>query len=321
MTTILRACALALFLLPSSNSWSQDAWPTKPVKIIVAFGPGGTADTLGRLLASELSTALKQRFFVENRPGNAGSVGSAQVVRSDPDGYTLLIGGAGPLLTGPAVNPNIGYVTMRDFTHIAMIAGDSFMLGASNALGAKNFADLVSIAREKALTCGTPGSGSQGHLVLEMINRAARIKLQPVPYRSAAENMVDLLGSHVDLAIQPAISMSEDVQAGKAVGMALTSLNRNLAYPDVPTFKELGYPDIHGVAWFWLAGPKGLPDAIALKLNVEVRRVLKLPRVREKFSALGLSTMDLGPVELKKFLAAEVSAWGSLAREIGLRVE
>src|SRR6267142_3392219 len=141
---------------------AQD-WPTKPVKIVVAFGPGGTADVLARIVAAELSSAFKQQFVVENKPGNSGAIGSAQVVRADPDGYTLLIGGAGPHLTGPAINPNIGYETMRDFTHIGMIAGDSFMLAASPSLGVKSFADLVAIARAKPVSCGSPGAGSQGH--------------------------------------------------------------------------------------------------------------------------------------------------------------
>jgi tripartite-type tricarboxylate transporter receptor subunit TctC len=321
MARVLHAGVLALAVLASSNCWSQNAWPVKPVKIVVAFGPGGTADVLGRIIAAELSVAFNQQFYVENRPGNAGSVGSAQVTRADPDGYTLLIGGAGPHLTGPAVNPNIGYVTMRDFTHIAMIAGDSFMLGASNELGAKSFADLVKMARERPVTCGTPGAGSQGHLVVELVNRAAGIKLEPVFYRDAAENMTDLLGGHVDLAMQVAISVGEDVRAGKAVGLAVTSLQRHPVYPEIPTFAELGYPDIHAVAWFWLTGPKGIPDDIVQKLNLEMRRILKLPKVKAQFDALGLSTLDLDPAALNKFLANEVAMWGSLANEIGLRVQ
>ena len=192
MTKAIGPAPLLALVLASPVCHAQEAWPAKPVKIIVAFGPGGTADVLGRIMATELSNAFHQQFFVENKPGNSGSVGSAQVARAEPDGYTLLIGGAGPHLTGPAINPNIGYVTMRDFTHIAMIAGDSFMLAGSRELGAKTFADLVKIARDTPVSCGTPGSGSQGHLIMELINHAAGLKLQPVPYRGAAENMTDL---------------------------------------------------------------------------------------------------------------------------------
>jgi tripartite-type tricarboxylate transporter receptor subunit TctC len=325
MKTLTNAIRIALFLTAAMLGWhspslAQD-WPTKPVKIVVAFGPGGTADVLARLLAAELSSALGQQFYVENRPGNAGALGSAQVVRAEPDGYTLLIGGAGPHLTGPAINPNIGYATMRDFTHIAMIAGDSFMLAASTSLGVKSFADLVKIAREQPVNCGSPGAGSQGHLVQLLINRAAGIKLQPVPYRSAAEAMTDLIGNHVALALQPAISVGEQVRAGKAVGLAVTSLERNPVFKDIPTFKELGYPDVRGVAWFWLTGPKNIPAPIVAKLNAEVRKIVSSPKIQEQFAKSALSTMDVDVAGLNKFLADEVALWGALAKDVGLKVQ
>jgi tripartite-type tricarboxylate transporter receptor subunit TctC len=311
--------AVAVLVWPAVCA-AQD-WPAKPVKITVAFGPGGTADVLARLLAAELSSALGQQFYVENRPGNAGAIGSAQVVRAEPDGYTLLIGGAGPHLTGPAINPNIGYETMRDFTHIAMIAGDSFMLAASTSLGVKSFADLVKLARDKPVNCGSPGAGSQGHLVQLLINRAVGIKLQPVPYRSAAEAMTDLVGNHIALALQPAISVGEQVRAGKAVGLAVTSLERNPVYPDFPTFKELGYADVRGVAWFWLTGPKGIPSPIVEKLNAAVRRIIASPKIKAQFARNALSTLDLDVAGLNKFLGEEVALWGALAKEVGLKVQ
>ena len=299
---------------------AQD-WPTKPIKIVVAFGPGGTADVLGRIIANELSIAFKQQFVVENKPGNSGAIGSAQVARAEPDGYTLLIGGAGPHLTGPAINPHVGYETMRDFTHIGMIAGDSFMLGASPTLGAKSFADLVAVARDRLVSCGTPGAGSQGHLVLELINQAAGIKLQPVPYRGAAENMTDLLGDHVSLALQPAISVGEHVRAGKVIGLAVTSTDRNPVFGEIPTFAELGYPSVRAVAWFWLTGPKNIPPEIVNRLNVELRRIIKSPHVREQFAKSALSTMDLDVAGVNKFLADEVALWGKLAKDVGLKVQ
>jgi tripartite-type tricarboxylate transporter receptor subunit TctC len=308
-----------------ASTWSHPAtaqeWPSKPVKIVVAFGPGGTADVLGRIVANELSVAFKQQFIVENKPGNSGAIGSAAVMRAEPDGYTLLIGGAGPHLTGPAINPNIGYDTMRDFTHIAMIAGDSFMLAASPGLGVKTFADLVALAHTTPVSCGNPGAGSMGHLVQVLINRVVDIKLQPVPYRGAAENMTDLLGDHVSLALQPAISVAEHVRAGKAIGLAVTSLERNPMFGDIPTFADLGYPAVHGVAWFWLAGPKNMPPEIVSRLNREMRRIIASPRVREQFAKTALSTMDVDVVGLNTFLADEVAIWGKLAKEMGLRVQ
>jgi tripartite-type tricarboxylate transporter receptor subunit TctC len=322
LTRAIRAAAiLSVAILASLSTCLAEDWPTKPVKIVVAFGAGGTADVLGRLLAAELSKAFGQQFYVENHAGNAGAIGSAQVVRAEPDGYTLLIGGAGPHLTGPAINPNVGYVTMRDFTHIAMIAGDSFMLAASNSLGVKTFADLVKIARDKPVSCGSPGAGSQGHLIQLLINRAVGIHLQPVPYRGAAENMTDLVGNHVSLALQPAISVAEQVKAGNAVGLAVTAVERKPALGDVPTFIELGYPAVRGVAWFWLTGPKGIPADIVTKLNLAVRKIVQSPTIKEQFDRNALSTMDADVDGLNKFLAEEVALWGSLAKDVGLKVQ
>lgn len=316
-------CAALIFatLTVSVTTVAAQDWPAKPVKIVVAFGAGGTADVLGRQLAAELSKAFGQQFYVENHPGNAGAIGSAQVARAEADGYTLLIGGAGPHLTGPAINPNVGYVTMRDFTHIAMIAGDSFMLAASPSLGVKNFADLVKTARDKPVSCGSPGAGSQGHLIQLLINRAVGIHLQPVPYRGAAENMTDLIGNHVSLALQPAISVAEQVKAGNAVGLAVTALERKPALGDVPTFIELGYPEVRGGAWFWLTGPKGIPAAIVTKLNLAVRKIVKSPAIKQQFERNALSTMDVDVDGLNKFLGQEVALWGDLAREVGLKVQ
>jgi tripartite-type tricarboxylate transporter receptor subunit TctC len=322
LTRAVRAAAIAgtAFLVSLSTSFAQE-WPAKPVKIVVAFGAGGTADVLGRLLASELSKAFGQQFYIENRPGNAGAIGSAQVVRAEPDGYTLLIGGAGPQLTGPAINPNVSYVTMRDFTHIAMIAGDSFMLAASNSLGVKNFGDLVKIARDKPVSCGSPGAGSQGQLIQLLINREVGIHLQAVPYKGAAENMTDLVGNHVSLALQPAISVAEQVKAGNAVGLAVTALERKPALGDVPTFIELGYPKVRGVAWFWLTGPKGIPSGIVNKLNLAVRKIVKSAAIKAQFDRNALSTMDVDVEGLNKFLAEEVAMWGGLAKDVGLKVQ
>jgi tripartite-type tricarboxylate transporter receptor subunit TctC len=169
--------------------------------------------------------------------------------------------------------------------------------------------------------CGPPGAGSMGHLVQLMIDQAAGIKLQPVPYRGAAENMTDLLGNHVDLALQPAISVGAHVKAGKAIGLAVTPSERNPIFADIPSFAELGYPQVHGVAWFWLAGPKNMPPEIVMRLNAEMRRIIKSPSVQKQFAKTALSTMDVDAAGLNGFLADEVAVWGKLAKDAGLRVQ
>ena len=315
-TMIVLSAAMAI---PTQSVHAQ-AWPASPVRIVVTFGAGGTADTLGRIIAAELSKEFNQQFIIENKPGSSGSVGSSFVAGAAPDGYTLMIAGAGPQLIQPVVNSKVTYDTMRDFAHIAMIAGDSFMLAASPALGVKNFAEFQKVAREKIITCGSPGAGSQGHLLQEIINKVAGIKLQPVPFRGAAGAMTALLGGHIQSALQPAISVAEHVKAGKVVALAVTSPERLDAYKDVPTLKELGY-DVRGTAWFWLAAPSKVPAEIVDKLNAAMRRIISSEKIRAQFARSALSTVSLGPAETKAFIAEEVKVWGATARAVGLKVQ
>src|SRR3954465_1557821 len=159
--------AIAAAVVPAQ----AQEWPSKPVKIVVPFAAGGSSDQLARLLAPELSAAFKQQFFIENRLGSSGAIGSAQVARSEPDGYTFVNAGSGPHLTGPAINPNIGYDPLKDFTHVAMEAADSFVLVAGTALGANSIADLIRVGRGKPLTSASPGPGSLGHLLIERLKQ------------------------------------------------------------------------------------------------------------------------------------------------------
>jgi tripartite-type tricarboxylate transporter receptor subunit TctC len=316
----LGAALIALTSVWPSVSPSQD-WPSKPVKIVVAFAPGGTADLFARVLAAEMSSTFKQQFYVENVAGSAGAIGSGQVARAQPDGYTLLIGGAGPLLTSPAINPNVGYDTLRDFSHIAMIAGDGYVLIANPASDLKSFADVRRLGSRNTLTAGSPGAGSLGHLIIEQIKRKAGIQLQHVPFRSAGESMTAVLGGHVMLAIQTFSSAGEQVRAGKVVGLAVTSSERIAAFKDAPTFTEVGLGDIGGVAWFWLTAPAHLPADVVGKLNAEVRRIVRLPATRQRFEDDALVTMDIDSAALTGILMREVATWGALAKDVGLRVQ
>jgi tripartite-type tricarboxylate transporter receptor subunit TctC len=294
-------------------------WPTRPVKIVVAFSPGGSADQLGRLFAAELSNAFGQQFFVENKPGNSGSIGSALVARAEPDGNTLLVAGSGPHLTGPAINPNIGYDPLKDFTHVAMIAADSFVLAANPALGAGSVADLVKLARGKPLTSSSPGAGSLGHLILEQFKRRAGVDIQHVPAPNSG--MLDVLGNHISMSFTTLLTAGEHIRSGGMVALGVTSSERNPVYPLILTFAEQGYPDVRGETWFWLAGPKNLPPGIVAKLNAEVRRIVQLPKTQAYIAQMALMTRDLDQAAVTDFVREEFAYWGPLAKEVGLRVQ
>jgi tripartite-type tricarboxylate transporter receptor subunit TctC len=285
----------------------------------VPFGPGGSSDQLARLLAPELGTTFKQQFVVENRAGSSGAVGSAQVARSAPDGYTLVNAGSGPHLTGPAINPNVGYDPINDFTHIAMVAADSFVLVAHPSLGAKSVEDLVKIGRGRQLTSSSPGAGSLGHLILERFRRSAQLDIQHVPAPNSG--MIDVLGHHIDLTFTTLLTAGAQIRSGLLVPLAVTSTGRNPAYPDIPTFGEQGFSDIRGDTWFWLAGPKGLPRFVVVQLNQEVRRLVKTPQIKDHYRKLALLSQDLDPAAVSKFVADEYAYWAPIARETGLRVQ
>jgi tripartite-type tricarboxylate transporter receptor subunit TctC len=318
------ALVVALWLGPTAPA-GADEWPSRPVKIVVAFAPGGSADQFGRLMAVELSATFKQQFFVENRPGNSGAIGSAQVARAEPDGYTLLIGGSGPHLTGPAINPNIGYDPLKDFTHIAMIGADSYAWAANPVLGVKSVAELVMLAKDRKargqnpITSSSPGPGSLGHLLIEQFKRKAGVDLQHVPAPNSG--IIDVLGNHISMTLTAMMTVGEQVKAGQLVALAVTSTERNPVFKGIPTFAEQGYPDVRGDTWFWLCAPKRLPPDVVNKLSIATRSIVKSPKIEAHFQKLALLSKDLDVAGVQKFIAEEYAFWAPLARDAGLKVQ
>jgi tripartite-type tricarboxylate transporter receptor subunit TctC len=314
---------LIAFALVSSPAFAgmTDAqeWPARPVRIVVPFAPGGSSDQLARILAPGLSAAFGQQFFIENRPGSSGAIGSAQVAKSAPDGYNLVNAGSGPHLTGPAINPNVGYDPLKDFSHIAMVSADSYVLVANPALGAKSIADLIRIGRGRNLTSSSPGAGSLGHLILERFKRSAKLNIQHVPAPNAG--MQEVLGNHIDMTFTTLLTAGLQIRAGLVVSLAVTAVARHPSYPEIPTFAEQAFADVRGDTWFWLAGPSGLPQFVVTQLNQETRRIIKTPAVKAQFDKLSLLTRDLDPAGVQKFVADEYAYWAPLAKEIGLRVQ
>jgi len=308
----------ALATTPLVSALAQE-WPVRSVKIIVAFSPGGSADQFGRLIAEELSVTLGQQFYIEYHPGSAGTIGASLTARAAPDGYTLMIGGSGPHIASPAINPNVGYDPIKDFTHIAMIGADGFVLIANPSLGINNVADLVKAARQTPLTFSSPGPGSLGQLMVEQFKRKAGIGLTHVPTPNSG--LMEVLGNHIALSMTGLLTSGEQIRAGGVKAVAVTSTERNPVYKDIPTFAEQGYPEVHGDTWFWLTGPKNLPPDVVEKLNREVRRILKTPKVRAYFERQAALSMDVDVAGLNKFLADEVAYWGALAKNVGLSVQ
>jgi tripartite-type tricarboxylate transporter receptor subunit TctC len=322
MTTRREIIALAVALSAGCVApAAAEDWPTRPVKILVGFSAGGSADQLGRLIAQALSTKFGQQFYVENRPGSSGTIAAGLTARAAPDGYTLMIGGAGPHITSPALNPNIGYDPIKDFTHIAMIGADGFVLIANPALGVSDLKALVQFARAQnaPLTFSSPGPGTIGELMVLQFARKAGIEMVHVPEPNSG--LLDVLGNHINVTITGLLTAMEQIRAGKVVPLATASTERNPVFTTIPTFAEQGYPEVHGDAWFWLTGPKNLPPDIVGKLNLGVRQILKTPKLREYFEQNAALTMDVDAAGLNKFLVEEVDHWGGLVRSFGLSMQ
>jgi tripartite-type tricarboxylate transporter receptor subunit TctC len=314
------AAVLAVMALAGPAAHAQD-WPNRPVKVVVPFGAGGAADRLGRIAADHLSKVFKQQFFIENRVGAGGAVASREVMRADADGSTLLVGGSGSHIMGPAENPNIGYDAVGDFTHIAMIGGESYALSAQASLGVKSFKELIALSKSRAepINCGTPGAGSLGQLVIEamLVNKTAN--LNHVPYRGGAPLLTDFFGNHVPTAMTPILPIIQHAAAGTIVPLAVTSTERVAALKDVPTFQEIGYPEANGAIWFWLAGPKNMPAPIVEKLNAELRAFITSPETKRQFEQNALLSMDASSSVLTQSVASELKRWTTFVEEKGLK--
>jgi tripartite-type tricarboxylate transporter receptor subunit TctC len=301
----------ALTLATSTTSASAQGWPSRPVKIVVPFAPGGTADMFGRIAAEQLSKAFNQQFIVENRGGAGGLLGSAAVATAEPDGYTLLVSGIPTLVVAPAASANPPYDPMRDFTHIAYLGGVPLVVIAHPSLGVSSYTDMVALAKrtEKGLGYVSPGAGTHAHLFGDYLARKEGIKLNHVPYRGANPAMMDLLAGHVPLGTMSWSASIEQIRAGKVRALAVSSVARLPEYPSVPTFKELGYEDLVAATWFSLSGPANLPRDIVERLNRAIVSSLQTPEVQKWLAQEVVEVRLLTPEQFKSFVEAEIARW------------
>jgi tripartite-type tricarboxylate transporter receptor subunit TctC len=298
------------------------AWPTKPIKIIVPFAPGGTADTLGRLVAQKLGEQLKASFVVENRAGAGGAIGSDLVAKAAPDGYTLVISGIASHVIAPMLPQGTPYDPARDFTHVALFGGPPAVLAVYAPLPAKDLPQLIALAKSgHALSYGSPGNGTQGHLVAELFKQRAGINMQHIPYKGASGALTDLIAGHIPVVSTTLTTAAPQIRAGRARGLAVSAASRLAEFPDIPTYAELGYPDLVATVWFSLSGPASLPADIVERLNAEVNRALELPDVRERLKPEGIVPSRMSAKEFSAFVAEELKRWGPVVRASGAKAD
>jgi tripartite-type tricarboxylate transporter receptor subunit TctC len=313
-----------LMSLLGTSAQAQNAaavWPTKPVKIVVTFPPGGAPDTLARVLADKWSQSLGQTFTVDNKAGAGGNIGADFVAKSAADGTTLVVGTVGTHAINASLYPNMPYNNIKDFTPVSFLASTPNLLVVNNTVPAKTVKELIALAGTTPLTFGSSGSGTSIHLSGELFNTLAGVKMQHIPYKGRAQAVPDLLGGRITMIFDNTPSVLPLVKSGDVRAIAVTSATRSAAAPNIPTIAESGLPGFEASSWFALLAPAGLPRDVQLRINAETARVMALPDVREKLALLGLDVTSGTPEALGSFIQVETIKWAKVVKESGARLD
>jgi len=314
--------ALTLGLGAIAPAMAAD-YPSKPLRIVVGFPPGQATDIIARLVAKKLEEGLKQPVVVENKPGAGGIIGTEQVIRAEPDGYTLLVSSSGPLAINPSLYKNISYDPLRDLASISEIAVVPLFLAVTNNSKAKTAADLVKMAKAQPgkLNYASGGSGVTSHLTMELFKHAQQFDMQHVPYKGSPAAVTDLIGGQVEAMIDTGPALIGNAQSGKLRLLAVASEKRNAAVPDVPTMAEAGMGDFVAPAWISIMAPAKTPKPVIDKLYATLQKVWAEPDVTKTLNALGAEPILKTPDETRAYVQAEITKWAEAVKLSGARVD
>lgn len=318
---ILLACACSSALAQGRSTDSGQAYPNRPIRLVVPVAPGGAVDVVGRMVSLKFSTLLGQNLVIDNRAGANYIIGTEIVARSAPDGYTLLFT-AGAHTINPAVYKKLPYDTLRDFTAIAYMANSTgLVIVVHPSFPAKSLKELIGIARASPgkVNYGSAGFGNLTHVAGELFQVMAGVKLHHVPYKAAGPAVNDLLAGHIPLMFGPSPVVVPMVQGGRLRPLAFTALKRSPQLPDVPTVDELGIKGYEASGWYGVHGPRGMPKAIVEKLNTAARQIIQMPDILERFAALNLEPISTTPEEFAQFIKADLQKYAEIARKAGIQ--
>ncbi len=287
------------------------AYPARPISMVVPFPPGGGFDTIARPFAEKLGRALGQPVVVDNRPGSGGNMGTDAVARAPADGYTLLFANDF-LATNPSVNKNVRYDPLKDFVPVSMIGTTQVVIAVRPDFPAKNFAELLALSQKQALSYGTPGAGTSPHLVGEYLSSVSPLKTLHVPYKGTAPSVNDAIGGQIDMVFATAPSVAGHLAAGKLRGIAVFGEKRSKQLPDVPTLKEAGGPSVNYEVWYCLMAPAGLPASVLAKVREATRTALDA-ELSERLARLGYEVQASGPEQVTQTITRDLARWRSVA--------
>jgi tripartite-type tricarboxylate transporter receptor subunit TctC len=319
-TTVLAATLAVPAFAWAQSATSADGYPKKAIHIIVPYTAGAINDVLARRVGAKLSEALKQPVIVENRPGGGATIGTEYVARAAPDGYTLLQISAAHSIN-PSLVPGLSFDSIKDFSFITLAATSSYVLIVAPALPVKTVSDLIALAKSKPgqLSFSSTGNGGSAHMMGELLNSLADIKTQHIPYKGGAQATTDLVSNQVQFSFSTYTGAQSFLKANRVRAVATTGAKRMSALPDLPTIAET-LPGYDAAGWWGYAAPAGTPPAIVAKLNQELVKILKMPEMRETFTAEGVDMLGTTPDEFKQHIQREMGVWGKLVKDANITV-
>jgi len=321
MKTITRSFLAGAMLLVSVSVLGQ-AYPSRPVRIVVPLSPGGFADTPARMLTPRLSDQLGRQFFVENKPGAGGTIGADYVAKSPPDGYTLLLTGT-PHVISAHLYKKLPYDALKDFTEIALIGSGPYVLAVNpEKVPVNSVRELIALAKSQPgkIDFASSGNGSAQHLVGALFTSMAGVELNHVPYKGSGPAMQDLLGGQVGVTFAGIPNVLGHVRSGRLRALGVTTAKRWSELPGVPTLAEAGVPGYEATVWLNISGPAGMPAEIVQRLRSEINKALQDPEVQKSFRDAGVEARSMGPQELERFIRDEYDKWGKVVRDTGATV-
>ena len=299
------------------------AWPARPVRMIVPYPAGGSTDILARILAEKISGPMGQQMVVENRAGATGVIGADMVAKAPPDGYLIVMGVNGPITIAPAIRSSMPYDSAKDFAPVILVAEAPKLLVVSPSLNVRTLAEFIAYVKErpKQVSFASAGIGTTGHLASEMLKQMAGLDMNHVPYKGGAPAVQDIVGGHVQMMFEVMPQLLPHVDAGRLRALGITSTTRSKALPNLPTIAEQGLPGFQSSTWFGILAPAGTPAPVVDRLNAEFTKALAIPDVARRITELGAEFAPNTPAEFAAFLRADLEKWRRVARQSGAKFD
>ncbi|TWG88645.1 tripartite-type tricarboxylate transporter receptor subunit TctC [Cupriavidus gilardii J11] len=294
--------------------------PSRPIRLLVPYGPGGSSDVIARAVAAEMSKGLGQAIVVENKGGGQGTIATTEAARARPDGYTLLLGHVGTLAVNPAMMPKLAYDPRRSFAPVTLLARVPMIFAVGQTVPATTLSEFVTLAKAKpgTLNYGSAGNGSAGHLAFEMLKSVAAIDVRHVPYKGTGAQINDLLAGNIDAASAGTPGLLEHARSGRVRILAVGSAHRLAVLPQVPTVAEQGYPGFESSQWFGILAPAGTPEAVIARLNDEAIKAMRSPSVQQRLQHDSSEAVGQGPAQFAAFIRSEQTRWARVVHDAGL---